>query len=44
VWEWVNDNYDDYTAEPKANPQGPSSSRTNTKVLRGGGWAGGAEF
>lgn len=40
VWEWVFDWYDDsyYDYSPSDNPQGPSSSSDNAKVIRGGAW------
>ena len=36
VWEWVNDWYGDYPAEPQTDPIGPLSGRS--RVLRGGPW------
>jgi formylglycine-generating enzyme required for sulfatase activity len=36
VWEWVQDWYGEYTAEPVTDPQGPTSG--SLRVLRGGGW------
>jgi formylglycine-generating enzyme required for sulfatase activity len=36
VWEWVQDWYGAYTAEPAVDPQGPSSG--SVRVIRGGGW------
>lgn len=40
VWEWCNDWYeqDYYSSSPSNNPQGPSSSLTAYRVLRGGSW------
>lgn len=40
VFEWVQDWYRGYTAEPTADPQGPSSGAG--RVMRGGGWLSGA--
>ena len=40
VWEWVQDWYGKYTAEPVTDPQGPASG--SYRVLRGGGWGHGA--
>lgn len=40
VYEWVNDWYDRYTAEPQTNPQGPENG--TYKVYRGGAWGVGA--
>ena len=42
VWEWCNDWYGDYSAEPQYNPQGPKSG--SGRVYRGGGWNGDAEY
>jgi formylglycine-generating enzyme required for sulfatase activity len=36
VWEWVQDWYGKYTAEPVTDPQGPASG--SARVFRGGGW------
>jgi formylglycine-generating enzyme required for sulfatase activity len=36
VWEWVQDWYGTYTAEPVTDPQGPASG--SIRVIRGGGW------
>ena len=36
VWEWVQDWYGKYTAEPVTDPQGPVSG--SGRVIRGGGW------
>ena len=36
VWEWVNDLYGDYGADPQTNPQGPDTGWLY--VLRGGSW------
>jgi formylglycine-generating enzyme required for sulfatase activity len=36
VWEWVQDWYGRYAAEPVTDPQGPASGLD--RVLRGGGW------
>jgi formylglycine-generating enzyme required for sulfatase activity len=36
VWEWVNDRYGGYGAEPVVNPTGPDSG--DYKALRGGAW------
>jgi len=36
VWEWVNDWYDSYSADPVTNPQGPSTG--SNRVFRGGSW------
>jgi len=42
VWEWTNDRYsqDYYTRSPEKDPKGPSVGRY--RVIRGGGWYGGA--
>lgn len=40
VYEWVNDWYDRYTADPQVNPQGPETG--TYKVYRGGAWNVGA--
>jgi formylglycine-generating enzyme required for sulfatase activity len=36
VWEWVQDWYGTYTAEPVTDPQGPASG--SYRVIRGGSW------
>jgi formylglycine-generating enzyme required for sulfatase activity len=36
VWEWVQDWYGKYAAEPVTDPQGPASG--SDRVIRGGGW------
>jgi formylglycine-generating enzyme required for sulfatase activity len=36
VWEWVNDQYGDYSAESQTNPTGPASAKFN--LFRGGSW------
>ena len=36
VWEWVNDWYGDYKAEPQQDPQG--ADKGTYRVLRGGSW------
>jgi formylglycine-generating enzyme required for sulfatase activity len=36
VWEWVQDWYGKYTAEPVTDPQGPASG--SFRVVRGGSW------
>jgi formylglycine-generating enzyme required for sulfatase activity len=36
VWEWVQDWYGTYTAEPVTDPQGPTSG--SYRVFRGGSW------
>ena len=38
VWEWVQDWYGKYTAEPVTDPQGPAAG--SGRVIRGGGWYG----
>lgn len=40
VYEWVNDWYGRYTADPQVDPQGPETG--TYKVYRGGGWNVGA--
>jgi formylglycine-generating enzyme required for sulfatase activity len=40
VWEWVQDWYGKYTAEPVTDPQGPASG--SLRVYRGGSWLIGA--
>jgi formylglycine-generating enzyme required for sulfatase activity len=43
VYEWVNDWYGNYSAEPQVNPQGhPTGQYGPTRVFRGGGWGGSA--
>jgi formylglycine-generating enzyme required for sulfatase activity len=42
VWEWVQDWYGTYAAEPVTDPQGPSSG--SNRVVRGGSWRNGARF
>ncbi|MGI5830478.1 MAG: formylglycine-generating enzyme family protein [Bradymonadia bacterium] len=37
VWEWVNDFYGDYSADPVTNPTGPEHSNLG-HVIRGGSW------
>ena len=37
VWEWVNDWYGSYSANPQTDPTGPVSA--SDRVLRGGGWS-----
>jgi len=41
VWEWCADWYDEdyYSNLEVLNPQGPSSSSGNTRVIRGGAWS-----
>jgi formylglycine-generating enzyme required for sulfatase activity len=36
VWEWTNDWYASYPAEPQVNPGGPADGQT--RALRGGSW------
>jgi formylglycine-generating enzyme required for sulfatase activity len=36
VWEWMNDWYGDYSAEPVTDPTGPSNG--SNRVIRGGSW------
>ena len=38
VWEWCNDWYDSYNGNTQINPQGPSSSNLDYRVIRGGSW------
>ena len=40
VWEWVQDWYGGYAAEPVTDPQGPTSG--SDRVVRGGSWSHGA--
>ena len=40
VFEWCQDWYGEYNSSAQANPKGPSSG--SYRVLRGGGWSGGA--
>ena len=42
VWEWTWDWYGGYISTPQADPRGPSSG--SGRVVRGNGWAHGAEF
>lgn len=36
AWEWCNDFFGDYSADPQVDPQGPTSNRDNNRVQRGG--------
>ncbi len=38
VWEWCSDWFDDFTATPKENPEGPEEG--DYKIVRGGSWYG----
>ena len=38
VWEWTQDWYGQYPGGSATDPQGPASSSTITKVIRGGAW------
>jgi sulfatase modifying factor 1 len=40
VWEWVQDWYKGYAADPAVDPKGPSSG--SYRVFRGGSWLDGA--
>lgn len=42
VWQWCNDWYIDYTAQPQINPTGPKTG--SSRVLRGGSWGGNASL
>lgn len=42
VWEWCWDWHDYYTSGATTDPRGPSSSRWEARVSRGGSWASGA--
>ena len=42
VWEWVQDRYGRYTANPVTDPIGPTSGAN--RVIRGGGWADPARY
>jgi formylglycine-generating enzyme required for sulfatase activity len=42
VWQWCNDWYIDYTAQPQTNPTGPKTG--SSRVLRGGSWGGNASL
>ena len=44
VWEWCQDWYDDYGADPEIDPQGPPTSTMPVRVFRGGCWRGVADF
>ena len=44
VWEWCQDWYDDYCADPVTDPCGPESSSIPVRVFRGGCWRGVADF
>ncbi len=45
VWEWVNDWYGDYSAEPQVNPEGhPTGQYGPYRVLRGGSWNSYSDF
>lgn len=37
-WEWVNDWYEIYPAEPQVNPKGPDSSSFEWRAYRGAAW------
>lgn len=39
VWEWCQDWYGKYDSKSQINPQGPSESSANRRVIRGGSWA-----
>lgn len=43
VWEWCSDWYDQnyYVTSPRQDPQGPSASASNRRVVRGGSWTDG---
>jgi formylglycine-generating enzyme required for sulfatase activity/Leucine-rich repeat (LRR) protein len=38
VWEWCQDWYGPYSGGSQTDPQGPASSATGLKVIRGGAW------
>ena len=38
VWEWCQDPFAPYSAEPVEDPTGPDSSPSGTRVVRGGAW------
>jgi len=38
VWEWCQDWYGPYPGGSETDPQGPASSPTGLKVIRGGAW------
>jgi formylglycine-generating enzyme required for sulfatase activity len=40
VWEWTEDWFGNYSAGSQTDPQGPASG--SSRVVRGGGWNGGA--
>jgi formylglycine-generating enzyme required for sulfatase activity len=42
VWEWVQDWYGKYAAEPVTDPQGPAAG--SCRVFRGGSWSPGAGY
>ena len=42
VWEWVGDRYGDYPGGRVTDPRGPASG--SYRVIRGGGWYGGARI
>lgn len=44
VWERCQDWYGEYSSNNQTNPTGPSSSKYNQRVERGGGWSDYAEF
>ncbi len=38
VWEWCSDWYGKYSSSSQINPTGPTSSKSSSRVLRGGSW------
>ncbi len=44
VWEWCQDFWGDYGADPVTDPQGAAPGLVSARVFRGGCWRGGADF
>jgi formylglycine-generating enzyme required for sulfatase activity len=42
VWEWCSDRYGEYPKGAVSDPTGPKEG--SDRVIRGGGWSGGAAF
>ena len=44
VWEWCFDRYGNIEAEDVMDPQGAPAASVSSRVMRGGGWSGGALY